>query len=102
MTTPIEITKKLARAVAFNKADINRIIEDYMRELLMDMGQRYGMTELTHHIVAAAFKIQAELIYSSLDEEGKRACDDIIEASEGQVQEIRMPIVFKFNKGDDK
>lgn len=103
MTTPIEITKKLARAVAFNKADINRIVEDYMRELLMDMGQRYGMTELTHHIVAAAFKIQADMLYSNLDKEGKQGCDTIIgsiDSTRSAVQKVSMPIEFEIKEED--
>lgn len=103
MTTPIEITKKLARAVAFNKADINRIVENYMRELLMDMGQRYGMTELTHHIVAAAFKIQADMLYSSLDKEGKQYCDAIIgsvDKKQSAVQKVSMPVEIKIDKED--
>lgn len=103
MTTPIEITKKLARAVAFNKADINRIIEDYMRELLMDMGQRYGMTELTRHIVAAAFKIQAELIYSNLDDEDKQYCDAIIGSEDKErsaVQKVSTPVEFEIKEED--
>lgn len=103
MTTPIEITKKLARAVAFNKADINQIVEDYMRELLMDMGQRYGMTELTHHIVAAAFKIQAELIYSSLDDEDEQYCDTIIgsvDKKQSAVQKVSMPAEFEIKEED--
>lgn len=78
MTSAIEITKKLVAASVFNKADIGKIIINYMSELLMDMGQRYGMTEITHHILAAAFKIQADF----------------------SVQQVSMPIKFKINKSD--
>lgn len=92
MTSAIEITKKLVAASVFNKADIGKIVDVYMRELLIDMGQRYGMTEITHHILAAAFKMQADILYSSLDDEGKRACDDLVETADFLVQQVSMPI----------
>lgn len=100
MISSNEITKKIVEATLLKKGDLNDIITQYMQELLFDMGNRYAMNDITHHLVTAAFKMHADMLYSQLDEEGKRACDDIIEASEGQVQEIRMPIGFKFNKGD--
>lgn len=100
MTSAIEISKKIASAVVFNKADIGKIVEDYMRELLMDMGQRYGMTEITHHMLAAAFKMHAEMLYSRLDDEGKRACDNLIESVDFSVQQVSMPIEFKVDKED--
>ena len=100
MMSSNEITKKIVEATLLGKGDLNDIITQYMQELLFDMGNRYAMNDITHHLVTAAFKLQADMLYSRLDDEGKRACDDIIEASDGQVQEIRTPINFKFNKGD--
>ena len=100
MMSSNEITKKIVEATLLKKGDLNDIITHYMRELLFDMGSRYAMNDITHSLVTAAFKMHADMLYSRLDDEGKRACDDIIEASEGQVQEIRMPIKFKVDKED--
>ena len=100
MISSNEITKKIVEATLLKKGDFNDIITQYMQELLFDMGNRYAMNDITHHLVTAAFKMHADMLYSRLDEEGKRACNDIIEASEGQVQEIRMPIKFKVDKSD--
>ena len=100
MMSSNEITKKIVEATLLKKGDLNDIITQYMQELLFDMGNRYAMNDITHHLVTAAFKMHADMLYSRLDEEGKRACNDIIEASEGQVQEIRMPIKFKVDKSD--
>lgn len=100
MMSSNEITKKIVEATLLKKGDLNDIITQYMQELLFDMGNRYAMNDITHSLVTAAFKMHADMLYSRLDDEGKRACDDIIEASEGQVQEIRMPIKFKVDKSD--
>lgn len=100
MTSAIEITKKLVAASVFNKADIGKIVDDYMRELLMDMGERYGMTNTTQYIVAAAFKMHAEMLYSSLDDEGKRACDDLVEMTDFGVLQISIPIEVEIKKED--
>ncbi|MGN1090634.1 MAG: hypothetical protein ACI4Q6_09570 [Huintestinicola sp.] len=94
MTSSQEITKKMIDA-ALNKKDFAPIITDYMRELLFDIGNRYTMTDITQHIVAAAFKMQADVIYSRLDENEKRLCDAIIANSESTVQEIKTPMVYK-------
>ncbi|MGN0508683.1 MAG: hypothetical protein ACI4GX_05565 [Ruminococcus sp.] len=93
MTSPCEITRKLINAV-LRKGDATQIIVNYMRELLEDMGNRYSMTNITMHIVAAAFKMHSDLLYSRLDENGKRACDEIIDKSKTAVQEIKFPIRF--------
>lgn len=100
MTSAIEITKRIVAASVFNKADIGKIIINYMSELLMDMGQRYGMTNTTKYIVAAAFKMHAETLYSKLDDEGKRACDNLIKNADFSVQQVSMPIKFKVDKED--
>ena len=100
MTSAIEITKKIVAASVFNKADIGKIIINYMSELLMDMVQIYSMTNTTKYIVAAAFKLQADMLYSRLDDEGKRACDNLIKNADFSVQQVSVPIKFKVDKSD--
>lgn len=99
MTSPYEITRKLIDAV-LRKGDATPIVVNYMRELLIDMGNRYSMTDVTMHIVAAAFKMHSDLLYSRLDENEKRACDEIIDKSKIAVQEIKIPIRFKKEDGE--
>ncbi|MGN1417509.1 MAG: hypothetical protein ACI4XF_11730 [Oscillospiraceae bacterium] len=94
MTSPYEITRKFIDTV-LRKGDVTPIVVNYMQELLIDMGNRYSMTDITMHIVAAAFKMHSDLLYSRLDENGKRACDEIIANSKTAVQEIKIPIVYK-------
>ena len=94
MTSPYEITRKLIDSI-LRKGETTPIVVNYMRELLLDMGKRYAMTDITMHIVAAAFKMHSDLLYSRLDENGKRACDEIIDKSKTAVQEIKIPIVYK-------
>ena len=100
MTSPIEITNKLASAFFFRNGDPDKIVADYMRELLMDMGKRYSMTEVTRPILTAAFKMQADSIYSDLDDKDKRYCDDLIIGANTSVQRISMPIKLKIDKED--
>lgn len=99
MTSPYEITRKLIDTV-LRKGDATTIVVNYMQELLIDMGNRYSMTDVTMHIVAAAFKMHSDLLYSRLDENGKRACDEIIDKSKTAVQEIKIPIRFKKEDGE--
>lgn len=99
MTSPYEITRKLIDSV-LRKGETTPIVVNYMRELLEDMGNRYGMTDVTMHIVAAAFKMHSDLLYSRLDENGKRACDEIIDKGKIAVQEIKIPIRFKKEDGE--
>ena len=94
MTSPYEITRKLIDSI-LRKGETTPIVVNYMRELLLDMGKRYATTDITMHIVAAAFKMHSDLLYSRLDENGKRACDEIIDKSKTAVQEIKIPIVYK-------
>lgn len=101
MISSNEFTRKMIEA---RKKDENygEIVTDFLQELLIDMGSRYDMTDISHPVVAAAFKLHSEMLYSKLDESGKKLCDLTVEGVDGQVQEIRMPVRFKFNKGDDK
>lgn len=99
MTSPYEITRKLIDAV-LRKGNATTIVTKYMQELLIDMGNRYSMTDVTMHIVAAAFKMYSDLLYSRLDENGKRACDEIIDKSKTTIQEIMIPISIRFKKED--
>lgn len=100
MMSSNEITKKIVEATLLGKGDLNDIITQYMQELLFDMGNRYAMNDITHHLVTAAFKLQADMLYSRLDEEGKRACDDLVEAADFSVQQVSVPIKVEIKKED--
>lgn len=99
MISSNEFTRKMIEA-AKRGEDYGKIVGEFVQGLLIDMGTRYDITEISFPAVAAAFKLHSEMIYSRLDESGKELCDSIVEGVDGQVQEIRMPVRFKFNKGD--
>ena len=100
MISSNEFTRKMIEATKKGEG-YGKIVTDFLQGLLIDMSSRYGMmTDISHPVVAAAFKLHSEMLYSKLDENGKKLCDSIVEGVDGQVQEIRMPIGFKFNKGD--
>ncbi len=100
MISSNEITKKIVEATLLGKGDLNDIITQYMQELLFDMGNRYAMSDITHSLVTAAFKLQADMLYSRLDDEGKRACDNLIKNADFSVQQVSVPVKFKVDKSD--
>lgn len=100
MTSANDITNKIINAY-INKKDVVEIVTNYMQELLIDLGNRYAFSDITHHIVAAALKMHTDLIYSCLDEEGKAQCDNLIANTETAVKEIKIPMVYKQGGGKE-
>ena len=100
MTSAIDITQKLIEAHIEYKDEM-AIVYDYMREIFEDMGYRYGYTEITHHILAAVFKMQSDLLYSSLDELGRKACDNLIESVDFSAEEIKIPLSLRRGGGKE-
>ena len=99
MTSSKEFNRKMIEACLAGN-DITPIIRDYMQELLTDIGTRYDMTKISLPVVAAAFKMQSDTIYSQLDEHGKKICDGIIDSFEFDVQKIRFPCGFMKEDGE--
>lgn len=100
MISSNEFTRKMIEATKKGE-NYGKIVTDFLQGLLIDMSSRYGMmTDISHPVVAASFKLHSEMLYSKLDESGKKLCDSIVEGVDGQVQEIRMPIKFKVDKED--
>lgn len=99
MTSSYEITKRLIEA---EKAGENTaaIATGYIQELLIDMGTRYGMTNISQPLVAAAVKLYFDGIYSRLNAHGKSLCDAFVALSDGNVQEIRFPFRLKKEDGE--
>lgn len=98
MTSSYEITKRLIEAEKAGE-DIFDIAAGYIQELLIDMGNRYGMTDLTQPLVAAAVKLYSDTVYSNLKTPGKRLCDVLVALSDKDVQEIRFPCRLKKEDG---
>ncbi len=99
MTSSYEITKRLIEAEKAG-GDTTAIATEYIQELLIDMGTRYGMTTISQPLVAAAVKLYFDGIYSHLDAHGKSLCDAFVALSDGNVQEIRFPFRFKKEDGE--
>ena len=99
MTSPYEFTKKIIEATLTGN-DTTSIAMDYIQELLIDIGNRYPMTDISHPILAAALKMHSDVVYSKLDPHGKRLCDAYVALSDGNVQKIRFPFRFKKEDGE--
>ena len=99
MTSSNEFTKKIIEATLTGN-DTTSIAMDYIQELLIDIGNRYPMTDISHPALAAALKMHSDVVYSKLDPHGKRLCDVFVALSDGNVQEIRFPCNFKKEDGE--
>lgn len=103
MISSNEFTEKIIEATLTGN-DTTSIAMDYIQELLIDIGNRYPMTAISHPVLAAALKIHSDVVYSKLDPHGKRLCDSLMAAvasSDADVQEIRFPCKFKKFKKED-